>query len=58
MQIMHNSSNKAKFNLSELSQPRKKKLKKNNCKNTNVPIDEWAYLEWTCVDSLTSKVNE
>jgi hypothetical protein len=55
---MYNSSNKAKFSFSELSQPRKKKLKKNNCKNANVPIDEWAYLEWTCVDSLISKVNE
>jgi hypothetical protein len=55
---MYNSTNKAKFSLSELSQRRKKKLKKNNYKKTNGAIDEWAYLEWTCVDSLTNKVIE
>jgi hypothetical protein len=55
---MHNSPNKAKYGLSELSQRKKKKLKKNNNKKTNVTIDEWAYLEWTCVDSLTSKAKE
>ena len=55
---MYNSSNKAKFSVSELSERRKKKLKKNNYKKTNGAIDEWAYLEWTCVDSLTNKVIE
>ena len=55
---MYNLPNKAKPSLSELSQRRKKKLKKNNHKKTNATIDEWAYLEWNCVDSLTSKVSE
>jgi hypothetical protein len=55
---MYNSPNKEKYSLSELSQQRKKKLKNNNYKKTNFTIEEWAYLEWTCVDSLTSKAKE
>jgi hypothetical protein len=55
---MYNWSKNTKSSPSERSQRRKKKLKKNNFKKTNVTTDEWAYLEWTCVDSPTNLVSE
>jgi hypothetical protein len=50
--------NMTKSDLAELSQCRKKKLKKTNSKKTYVKIDEWAALEWTCVDSPTNMAGE
>jgi hypothetical protein len=55
---MYNWSNMAKSNPSERSQRRKKKLKKNNFKKASAAIDEWAYLEWSSVDSPTNMVSE
>jgi hypothetical protein len=55
---MYDLPNKKKSNLSELPQRRKKRFKKNIYKKTDVALDDWAYLEWTCVDSLSAKVNE
>ncbi len=55
---MYNWSNITKSNTSERSQRRKKKLKKNNFKKASATTDEWAYLEWTCVDSPTNTVSE
>ena len=45
--------NMKKSLLAEPSQCKKRALKK-----TNVGIDEWAALEWTCVDSPTNTVDE
>jgi hypothetical protein len=58
MKTMYDFPNKAKPGLSEPSQRRKKKLKKSNYQKNNVTIDEWAYLEWTCVDNFASKISE
>ncbi len=49
---MSSSTNKTKSNL-RTSQSRKRKLKK-----TNDATDEWAALEWTCVDSPTNTIDE
>ena len=50
---MCNLTNMTKLDLAESAQCKKRKLKK-----TNVKIDKWAALEWTCVDSPTSAVGE
>jgi hypothetical protein len=36
---------------SEPSKYKKKKPKKNNLDKINLDIDDWAFLEWTTVDS-------
>jgi hypothetical protein len=55
---MRSLPNIAKSDLAEPSQCKKRKLKKTNAKKTNVDFDGWAALEWTCVDSPTSTVDE
>ena len=45
--------NMTKSDLSEPLQSRKRKLEK-----TNVKIDEWATLEWICVESPTRIAGE
>ena len=55
---MYNLPNKTESSLSELLQQRKKKLKNKNNKKDNVTIEEWAYLEWPCVDDHTNKVSQ
>jgi len=47
---MCNLPNMTKADLAELSQRRKKKLKKNNVKT-----DERVALEWICIDSTAQK---
>ena len=54
---MCNLTNMTKSDLAEPQQDKKKKLKI-NVKEINVKIDEWAALEWTCVDSPTNMVGE
>ncbi len=54
---MCNLTNMTKSDLAEPSQYKRKKLK-TNIKKTNVKIDEWAALEWTCVDSPTNTLGE
>ena len=44
--------------LEEHSQWQKRKLEKVNVRKANVKIDEWAALEWICVDSPSSLVDE
>ena len=51
---MHSLQSKTKSNCSESSKYRKKKPKKDNFKKIDVDIDDWAFLEWTSVDSQDS----
>ena len=47
-----------KSDLAEPSRWKKRKPKKNNVRKANVNVDEWAALEWTCVDSPTNMAGE